>query len=66
MAFGIRECDQKGAKMNWLFLAIGFVIGGLFAGIIISACVVAGKSDEQTDRARKIIEEDRKLPRRKQ
>ena len=52
--------------MNWLFLAIGFVIGGLFAGIIISACVVAGKSDEQTDRARKIIEEDRKLPRRKQ
>jgi len=60
---------RKGSKMQWILLAIGLVVLGTIFGIIISAwssCVVAAKADDQIERARRAIEADRKLPRRKQ
>jgi len=52
--------------MQWILLAIGLVIMGTIFGVIIPACILAGRADEQIERARRIIEADRKLPRRKQ
>jgi len=52
--------------MRWVFLAIGFVVGGMFGGMIIAACNLASKTDDQAERARKTVEEDRRLPERRQ
>ena len=52
--------------MIMTLVIVVFVFGGIVGAVVTACCCVAGRADDMTDRARRVIEADRELGRRRQ